>query len=205
MRGRGNREAKALTRALVPYRSGRQGELRAQVRCMLVRLMGFEQCDDIPVGVGEIPHRFPRRSGLELNEMRDMMMVAHDGLLELGYEAAAEKLTDWTRGSSGGGTLHIEIGAKEALENLESGPPSVSIDRYPIITKTIRRYKVRDYLVGRNVNDPRWWYRFARGKPVHNQRGEYVGWDDEAGYTFQWRGSSLEDVLAAKYGSVALA
>ena len=44
---RHEREAKALTKALAPYRSGRQGELRAQVRCMLVRLMGFANCDDI--------------------------------------------------------------------------------------------------------------------------------------------------------------
>ena len=209
---RGNREAKALTKALAPYRTGLQGQLRAQVRCMLVRLMGFEQCDDIPVGVGKIPHWFPRRSGLEPDEMQDMVPVVHDGLLELGYEAAADLLMYF----AGGGRMTIEIGAKQALENLESGPPSVMIDRDPIITKTIRRYKVpgwtgisveqpdREYLVGRNVNDPRWWYRFARGKAVHNQRGEWVGWDDEAGYTFQRRGRSLEDVLAAKYGSVAL-
>ena len=201
------REAKSLTRALAPYRSGRQGELRAQVRCMLVRLMGFANCDDIPVGVREIPHWFPKRSGLEPDEMYDLSMVAHDALLELGYEAAADMLTRYLQGPRGG-TMNIEIGAKGALENLEGGPPSVMIDRNPIITKTIRRYKVPngyEYLVGRNVSDPRWWYRFTRGKAVHDQRGQWVGWDEEAGYTFTRRGRTLEDVLAAKYGSVALA
>ena len=213
---RGEREAKALTKALAPYRSGQQGKLRAYVRCMLVQLMGFAECEDIPTGIRKIPHWFPRQSGLEPDEMRDMMMVAHDGLLELGYEAAAQELTYWTRGAARGegGMLHIEIGAKNALENLESGPPSVMIDLYPIITKTICRYRKapnlphrpdREYLVGRNVKDPRWWYRFVRGRSVRNQRGELVGWDDEAGYTFQRRGRSIEDVLAAKYGDVALA
>ena len=201
------REAKALTRALAPYRSGWQGKLRAEVRCMLVRLMGFANCDDIPVGIRKIPHWFPGRSGLEPDEMRDMMLVAEDGLRELGYEAAADELTGRF------GSLYVR--AKEALENLESGPPSVMIEREPIITKSIRLYDNRprvwtferkpnaEYLVGRSVSDG-WWHRFARGKAVHNQRGEWVGWDDEAGYTFQRRGRTLEDVLAAKYGSVAL-
>ena len=209
---REEREAKVLTRALAPYRSGRQGELRAHVRCMLVQLMGFAQCEDIPTGIRKIPHWFPNRSGLDPDEMHDMSMVVRDGLLELGYEAAADKLTYFLRGDRGG-TKMIEIGAKEALENLESGPPSVMIGEgmgcCPIITKSIRRYSevpgsCFGYLVGRNVDDPRWWYRFTRGKAVHNQRGEWVGWDHENGYTFQRRGKSLEDVLAAKYGSVAL-
>ena len=198
-RYRGDREAKALTRALAPYRSGRQGELRAHVRCMLVQLMGFARCEDIPTGIRKIPHWFPKRSGLESDEMYDMMTVAHDGLLELGYEAAAGALTRFLQGPKGG-TWNIEVGAKEALENLESGPPSVMIASYPIITKSIRRYTNGKYLVGRNVNDGRW-YRFARGKAIHNQRGVWVGWDDDAGYTFQRCGSTLEDIRAALYGS----
>ena len=204
---RGEREAKALTKALAPYRAGRQGQLRAHVRCMLVQLMGFAQCEDIPTGIRKIPHWFPKRSGLEPDEMHDMMTVAHDGLLELGYEAAADKLMHFLQGTRGG-VWNIELGAKEALENLEAGPPSVMIDRRPIITKTIRRYKHSngfEYLVGRNAEDPRWWWRFTRGKMVHNQRGDYVGWDHDAGYTFQRRGRSLKDVLASLYGSVALA
>ena len=200
---RHEREAKALTKALAPYRSGRQGELCVRVRCMLVRLMGFANCDDIPVGVREIPHWFPRRSGLEPDEMIDFAAVAHDALRELGYDAAADLLTRW--GTRNGDVLPVS--AREALVNLESGPPSVMIDQRPIVTKTIRRYKIpsgTEYLVGRNVSDPRWWYRFTRGRAVHNGRGDYVGWDSEAGYTFTRRGRSLEDVLAAKYGSVAL-
>ena len=206
------REAKTLTKALAPYRSGRQGELRARVRCMLVRLMGFANCNDIPVGIRKIPHHFPRRSGLEPEEMADLAIVAEDTLRELNYEAAADILNNWRARH---GMIHLEVGAKEALENLESGPPSVMIDFRPIITKSIRRFRVSEgrhavpndteYLVGRNVYDPRWWYRFIRGKAVHNQRGEWIGWDHEAGYTFQYRGDSLEDVLSAKYGSVALA
>ena len=188
------RESKALTRALAPYRSGWQGELRAHVRCMLVRLMGFASCDDIPVGIRKIPHWFPGRSGLEPEEMRDMMLVAQDGLLELGYEAAAHLLTYYLKGARDD-TTNIEMGAKSALVNLEGGPPSVMIGGlYPIIAKSIRRYKVPnygEYLVGRNVSDPRSWYRFVRSKSVHN-------------YTFQRSGNSLEDVLAAKYGYVAL-
>ena len=201
---RGAREAKALTKALAPYRSGLQGALRAQVRCMLVRLMGFANCDDIPVGIRKIPHWFPHRSGLSEEELQDLQVVAYDALLELGYEAAAALLTRFDRDMS-----MLPVSAKDALANLEGGPPSVIIDHWPIITKTIRRYRVPDgseYLVGRNVNDPRWWYRFVRGKAVHNQRGQR-----EAGYTFQRRGDSLEDVLGAKhsvlgakYGSIAL-
>ena len=192
------REAKALTRTLAPYRSGWQGKLRAEVRCMLVRLMGFANCDDIPVGIRKIPYQFPGRSGLEPEDMRDMSMVAQDGLLELGYEAAAGMLGYWTRGD-------IEVAARRALENLESGPPSVMMDGYLIITKSIRRYKVPsgEQLVGRSIGNG-WWYRFVRGKPVHNQRGDYVGWDDEAGYTFHRCGRTLEDVLAAQHGSAAL-
>lgn len=205
---RAEREAKALTRALAPYRTGRQGELRARVRCMLVRLMGYANCDDIPVGIREIPHWFPRRSGLSAEEMFDMMTVAHDALLELGYDAAADSLMHFARADGGRGVTKgdIEIGAKRALENLESGPPSVMIDRYPILTKSIRRYTTNgdEYVVGRRVDDG-WWYRFLRGKAVHNKRGEFVGWDRNRDYTFQRRGRTLADVLAALYGSVALA
>lgn len=210
------RESKARTKALAPYRSGAQGELRAQVRCMLVRLMGFAHCDDIPVGIRKIPHWFPGRSGLEAEEMLDLAAVAGDGLHELGYEAAAELLMRYVR--RGGGSppymaqrirQNVEVGARSALENLESGPPSVMIDIDPIITKSIRHYKpsggqAGEYLVGKHVENRRW-YRFRRGKPVHNRRGEWVGWDLEAGYTFERRGDSLADVLAGKYGSITLA
>ena len=202
---RGEREAKALTKALAPYRSGQQGKLRAYVRCMLVQLMGFAECEDIPTGIRKIPHWFPKRSGLDPDEMYDMSMVVRDGLLELGYEAAADELTRFLQGPKGG-TSYIEVGAKQALVILESGPPSVRLDHEPIIKKSIRRYDVegREYVIGKHVHDG-WWYRFIRGRAVHNPRGQWVGWDDEAGYTFQRRGRTLEDVLAAQYGTKALA
>lgn len=200
---RSNREAKALTKALAPYRSGRQGELRARVRCMLVRIMGFSHCDDIPVGVREIPHRFPRRSGLELHELYELGVVAEDALRELDYQAAADILNNWRERH---GMINLEVGAKEALENLESGPPSVNFDRYPVLTRSVRKYASPEggqYIIGRHVHDG-WWYRFAVGKSVHDRRGQWVGWDKDAGYTFQRRGRTLKDALAGLYGSAAL-
>ena len=170
---------------------------------MLVRIMGFPNCDDIPVGIREIPHRFPRRSGLELHELFELGVVAEDALRELNYEAAADILHDWRERY---GMINLEVGAKEALENLESGPPSVFFDRYPILTRTVRTYKIPEgstYVVGRHADDG-WWYRFVVGKAVHDRSGRWVGWNKENGHTFQRRGRTLKDALAAMYGSAAL-
>ena len=199
----------AVVRAIAPLRRGPQGRLRATVRCALLRIIGYASCDEIPLDA-VIPHRFPRESGLTPQEVYELVLVAQDGLNELGYGAAADELRDDRRG------MGYAYRAKDALDLLEGGLPSVTVGAgtrtYAILTQTIKRLKGppradgsrANYIIGRAADDPRWWYRFAEGVPVHSTRGEWVGWDVEGGWTFQRRGRTLEDVKAAQYGSDAI-
>lgn len=200
-------EPKHVVRALAPLRRGTIGERREAARQMLLALMGFGPREVGRFRAGVNPG-YQGPNVLPEDEATELAAVAEDMLLELGYEAAAMQLR--TRSRSG-----LWVSARHALGILEAGPPSVwlRLARTPwvgdaVFTSTIRRYRYSpyndDYLVGRKVDDPRWWYRYAVGGPTWDQRGQPTGWDPDAGYTFQRRGRTLADVLAAKYGSVAL-
>lgn len=190
----------AVVRAVAPLRHGPRGALRHHVRCLLLHVMGIEDCDEVPLDA-QIPHQFPQSRFAEEEKYR-MGMEARDGLRELGYDASADVLERAPFG--------YNIRAKDALVLLEAGPPSVMLGHEPIFTHTIGRFRSSEagrsgeYLVGRSVGDPRWWYRFSVGVPVHDQRGQWVGWNPEGGYTFQRRGRTLEDVAAGLYGSAAI-
>lgn len=205
--------SQAVTRALAPLRRGRAGELREIVRLMLLRLMEFGPDDFAQFPPGRVPSYFGRRPLLDddgeasSDEAEALTLVAQDGLLELGYEAAAVIL--------GNRKLDHEFAAREALKNLEAGPPSVWLvsARSPwsgdaVFSDTVRLFRsaesAMEYLVARKVSDPRWWSRYMVGGAVYDKSGQISDWDPSAGYTFQRRGPTLEDVLSAQYGGAAL-
>lgn len=190
----------AVIRAVAPLRLGPQGELRQAVRCLLLQAMGFE-CGDIPLNA-QIPHQFPRGRFTD-EDKYEFAIAAHDGLRELGYDAAADILA---RRDIGPG-LGVSVAAKDALVNLESGPPSVMLGGHAIYTHSLRKYRDdrgNAYLVGRRVgSSERAWYRFFVGVRTPEPR-PYGGWDPEGGFTFQRCGRTLADVLAPLYGSAEL-
>lgn len=109
--------------------------------------------------------------------MREDLMVAVDGLLELGYEAAADLLTDrdpdftedkwwWAR-------------AKDALENFEAGAPSIHLDTFAVYRRPMhsipatetRRAIVIAKAVGQSARP---WYRFVVGVPGRYDRTQEI-------------------------------
>lgn len=163
MRTRYGRNPKTLEAKLAPLRRGRAGQVRSATREALIHAMGFANARDVPEGYA-IPHRFPRQNPPA--ERREWALVALDGLLELGYEASVSRLT------ASGDDPHLTsdylpLHAKEALELLEAGPPSILIDSYPVFMGSIRRCQIMRYgtpldcVVGKLVGEgTRPWYLF---------------------------------------------
>lgn len=129
-------------RALAPYRRGRVGELREVVRCMLIRLMGHEDCGpNGPVRMGRpIPHWFPA-PGMPLAERTGVATVAEDILRELGYDAAASTLREWAPRGLPFSIEQLPFNAKRALEILEIGPPSIFLDSFLVLRQPMYRLR----------------------------------------------------------------
>ena len=195
-------EPKAVTKALAPHRRGRAGELRETVRRMLLRLMGFAP-DDLIDGrytlsthpPGKWPSHFGRNP-LPTPEAKQVADVAHDVLRELGYDAAASIISETRYDESG----NIDTHARDALKILEAGPPSIYLGGYLVYKQPVYRLGT-GYLIARGVNEhARPWYRFAIGSSVYDKAGrERIGWDPEAGHTFQWRSKTLDEARAESY------
>ena len=186
----------SVVRSVAPYRRGPQARLRATARCLLLQIIGHD-CSRIPLDASMDALWIRESDRPTYGERSELALVARDALLELGYDAAADEVNEYH-------------GAKTALILLEGGPPSIRIGdgHYAIFKHTIRHLRSPSgglYLVGRCVNDPKWWYRFAVGKAVHDRSGRWIGWDREAGHTFLRRGRSLADVKAGKLGSEPIA
>lgn len=172
-------EPKSVTRSLRAARGGSQRELREGVRCMLIRLMGFADCSEVRRGE-KIPHRFPGKSGLTYSELRELAFVAHDGLLELGYDAAAESLAvSWSDRESLFKVMDVH--AKQALEILEAGPPSVRLDTIVVFKSPMYRLQGtrwnpdQEVLIAKRVDRPsRPWVRFLVGREGRYDRNANV-------------------------------
>lgn len=147
---------------------------------MLIRIMGHD--DPSRFRRGEpIPHWFPRESGLSDAELVDLARVAHDGLCELGYEAAAAALRRWSVGPGQLDPRILEVNAKEALTILEVGPPSIVLDsfvvlREPMYRSTGTRWDPNQEVLIAKLAEPsrRPWYRFLVGRPGRNDRSSDV-------------------------------
>lgn len=197
-------EPKHVTRALAPLRRGRAGEQREAVRRMLLRLMGFDAYD--------MEHGLPRdrkvlhfgQHDLAPDDRRELAIVAHDALRELGYDGAADEL-------AGRGLLsytkNIPVLARRALEILEAGPPSMYLGDGRILYLVFKRPLYRmpsgpresdpEILIARSAEDPtRPWRRFVVGVRVFDDRGRLVGWDPEGGHTWQTRHRTLAEAKA---------
>ena len=192
-----DREPKTVTKALAALRRGLAGERREAIRCILVELMGHDDCEAIPRGT-KIPHWFPKSRRTDA-ERRELAVVAYDGLLELGYDAAAEELAERGRDLDFE-SKYLPFHAKKALEILEAGPPSIFIGDYLVFKRPMHRVRgsrynpEAEFLIARAVGDSVMpWYRFAVGKAVHDRSGRWVGWEREAGYTFQRRAKTLAE------------
>ena len=197
-------EPKRVTRTLASARRGSAGQRREVARRLLLRLMGFASPRFPP---GQIPsHRGPNE--LAPGEAMEIAIVAADALRELGYEAAAVILSNIDR-------FGPYVAGRDALENLEAGGPSVWLKNartpwsgWAVFAASIRRYRRKDgdaeYVIARTVDDPARWWRFLVGGYVYDRTGRIAGWDHGAGYTFQWRGRTLDDVLNATYGGETL-
>ena len=186
-------EPKYITRALAPLRRGRAGERRELARRMLLRLMGFSEREMEKFGPGQRPSHYGQNP-LTPHAVLELRLVAEDLLRELGYDAAADDLVRWPSGSFDGG-------ARDALEILEAGPPSVYLGDRVVFKKPMHFVRLYDFefvvarLVGESVRP---WYRFAVGKAVHDRGGNWVGWDREAGHTFD---GAYKTLAEAKKGS----
>ena len=184
-------EPRYVTRALAALRRGTVGEQREVARRVLLRLMGH---DPRAYPSGQRPSHFgPTR--LPPGEEADAAVVAYDLLLELGYDAAADLLG---AGHYRGGPIFPRDSdyygrARDALGNLESGPPSMYLDGWLVFKRPI--YKVGDdELIAKSVSDHSYpWYRFSIGKPVYSSRGDRIGWDPDAGHTFRRRAKTLKE------------
>ena len=174
------REPIATGRALAALRSGSAGELREAIRCALVVLIGHRDCRAIPRGT-RIPHWFPRDNNLSDPEQRDLARVAYDGLLQLGYDAAADILANRRRREAVSADpffehaiTYLHIRAREALENLEAGPPSEIRDGYAFFRTPMYRFRGsqvspnRRVFIVRAVNSARW-IRYAEGRGISDR------------------------------------
>lgn len=174
-------EPRYVTRALTERRRGSAGELRETVRCMLITLMGHD-CGRYP------PGKIPGHWGSRHPDERQIAIVAEDGLRELGYDAAADNLLRYE-----GRDPHTT--AKAALEIFEAGAPSIYLDHYVVFRKPLyreRNSRGTEVVIAKAVGDhTRPWYRFLVGKPAHDRAGRWIGWDDSAGHTFQFRSKTL--------------
>ena len=168
---------------------------------MLLRLMGFSEREMEKFGPGQRPSHFGR-DHLDKCAADELRLVAEDLLRELGYDAAADELVRW----SGVTAVAIDAGARDALEILEAGPPSMYLGGHYLVFKK-PMYLVRgsryspdaEFVVARLVGESvRPWYRFAVGKAVHDRGGNWVGWDREAGHTFD---GAYKTLAEAKKGS----
>ena len=198
-RARWGEEPKYRTRALAPLRLGSAGQRRDAARRMLLRLMGFlpEQMAEFPAP--RVPSHFGRNR-LSRSEAVESAIVAQDHLRELGYDAAADALRPASPD-------YLDGDAREALATLEAGPPSIWLDRYLVYKKPMYKFDVggRRYIIARAVRESSLpWYRFRVGRAVHSQRGDWIGWDGDAGHTFQRRARSLKEARAALYGTEQL-
>ena len=182
-------EPKHVRHALAGLRAGTAGEKREVAQRMLVRLQGFDPAD-YP------PGRRPSHHGslrLSPHEEAELSLVAHDVLLELGYDAAAEVLSGRDRGRTGYDPEYNWIWARDALEILEAGPPSMYIERRLVFKRPICKVG-DDYIIVKSVtHGTRPWFLFAVGKSAHNQRGDWIGWDREAGHTFHSCAKTLKE------------
>ena len=200
-------EPQTVSRMLARHRGGAVGLRRRLARALLLRLLGFDDAaiDTIPEGRleshqrhGGGPHELPRGEAIHL------AAVAHDALLEIGYEAAAEDLAEAERRGPRGA-------AADALGLLEAGPPSVymgewsrraAVDKRSIeVISRPSRYDPEDtitYAIGREVGErTRPWRLFARGQVVHDPRtGRNLGWDEDRGWTLLTYHRTRKDALA---------
>ena len=172
-------EPKYVTRSLRAARGGSQRELREEVRCMLIRLMGHADCSDVRRGE-KIPHWFPRRSGLSWEEQLGLALVAQDGLLELGYSAAAESLGKSFLARESVFKV-MDVHAKKALEILEAGPPSVILDtmivfKHPMYRVQGTRWNPnQEVLIAKRIDRPsRPWVRFLVGREGRYDRSANI-------------------------------
>ena len=178
MRTRYGAEPKARTRALASLRRGSHGDLRAHVRCMLLDVMGFESCEQIPFGY--VPGHFPRAGAAITRRIRDVAHVAYDGLLDLGYDAAANALRDRGRDlrfESG----YLPVHARDALQIFEAGPPSIELDTMIVFRSPMYRFRGTKWnpntevLIAKQIDRPsRPWVRFLVGIEGRYDRSQNI-------------------------------
>lgn len=198
-------EPKTRSRQLAPHRSGTAGALRQTVREMLLRLLGFreEEWERFAEGKYQRHHLYHGQHPLPAEEALQLAAVAHDALLELGYEAPAELLREMDA------RRRIQSAAADALLVLDAGPPSIymgewgrwaAIDKRSLqILEVPSRYQpgvLVTYAIGREVGEPtRPWRLFHKGQAVHNARGQWEGVDREKGWTLLTYHKTKKDAL----------
>ena len=199
-------------RALRQLRRGPTGQLRETVRQMLLRLIGYGYDELSKFPPGHIPSHEAYKvvDYLPLDEAIDLATVAHDALVELGYDAAA----DYVRKSlasarRGWGHLAMNRGAVDALINLESGPPSMLLGSRLVLKQPIhhvhrenrssRQDQVRDFIIARSVfrTSTTPWFVFAVGVPIRDVNGNQIAWDPDGGFTFRGEYRTLTEARAA--------
>lgn len=202
-------EPKYVTRSLTPLRRGSAGSRREAVRQMLIRLMGFN-ADDLAQNpqwfrTGVTPSHFGR-DRLSPQDASELARIAQDALYEMAYDAAAEELRSHVPD-------YLHTDAREALAILEAGPPSIKLDRHIVFRRPLYKFQTPDsdrnfarkFIIAKSINDhARPWYRFLVGRAVHDQRGTWMGWDEDAGHTFQRRARTLKEAREGSYGSTQL-
>lgn len=117
-------------RLLAAHREGPMAAQREAVRRLLLQTMGFHP-ERVPIGV------VPKSGGKAPKDGDDGCLVAHDGLLEIGYPAAADVLLpNEERPTS------ARRRARDALSLLEAGPPSVRLAGYAVYEGSIWRTRI---------------------------------------------------------------
>ena len=203
-------------RALRQLRRGPTAKLRETVRQMLLRLIGYGYDELSKFPPGHIPSQEAHYKAIDylpLDEAIDLATVAHDALVELEYDAAAdyvrESLADARRGWA---HLAMSHGALDALTNLESGPPSMRLGNRLVLKQPMhhvhrenrrgrpsRQGRVEDYIIARSVfkTSATPWFVFAVGVPIRDVNGNQIAWDPDGGFTFRGEYRTLTEARAA--------
>ena len=157
--------------------------------------MGFSSEEMTSFQQGRTPSRFGR-DRLSNHDAAELAIIAQDALHEMGYEAAAAALRPASPD-------YLDGDAREAMAILEAGPPSILLDRHIVYRRPLHKFTTdrHSYIIARSINDHALpWYRFLVGRSVHNNRGDWVGWDPDAGHTFQFRSKTLKEAREGTWG-----